>query len=85
VSPPQTLSLDYLWSSPSGPEALDVLASYDPGPPEVCEVLEAVDQWGYDRIDHLTLNQYEEVRATALSLAHEYPTPDPTAVDEESP
>lgn len=73
---PQTLSLDYLWSSPSGPESLEVLASYDPGPPETCEVLEAVDQWGYDRLDHLSVAQYEEARETALTLAREYPTHD---------
>ena len=53
------------------PDLLTIIASYQLiDGREVVELVEAVNQWGEDVLDEMLPHQYEDARATALSLFH---------------
>lgn len=67
-------AMDYWWARPDGEVKLVMTVSYDApasGSPETCELLDAIDEWGVDRLDDLEPHVYEDARLTALSMIHE--------------
>ena len=67
---PRYVTLEHV-ASISG-DTLSVLASYQlVNGVEIVELAEAIDEWGFDRLDHLPLHEYEHLRLTALSLFHD--------------